>query len=759
MRDHEPVVIDQFNGLYKRGDEEDTPLDHFSKSNNIRFKGESSFSPRSGVGISQNVAVPLSNVKRIYNYPTLKDNTLIVLTIDPVTGDGEIFHVVNPTTVFGPILTIAGMEDFAFQPYAGRGYISPFATLGEFTSNPGNTVTLALDSGAGVNAGVHQYAYTFVTATGETSPSALASITVLGELAAPVTTPVISVGPSQAGNAMVNGGIYKWLFTYSRDAITETTIGPESLPYTNDNTKLVYMQTSVSFPADVVYVGVYRTVAGGSVFFSCPIAGSISFPGGKNFTPVAFIPTVASGGFQNVSYIDDAYLATQPTAPVANDTRKEQVKVTNIALGPTGTTARKLYRTVAGGSQLKLLATIADNTTTDFDDTTVDASLGANAPTTNTAEITGSTRVEKGLDNEFLYVYAGDGTAARKAAGTALTGTITIAHGTGRTDAGFHLFGFVAETISGYLTPPGAIKSFTTAALNGVSFGTVPTGGATTAKRHLVATRKVTNFNGNLTGYNFFFVPNATIENNTDTFLNNISFYDADLLDDASYLLDNYSEIPAGAVLTLYRNRLVLATTFDDISIGLVSTPGELEAISQIDGIISVPPDGNPITNAQELRDILYVTKHSRTLSFNDNGDAPSTWGTPVVIDNALGTSVHGIATVLDSGSSSVDLLIIATYQGISLFNGRYITPELSFKIENYWKGLNRELFRHIQMVNAPIQKELYIVLPTRIVLVGNYANGFDPKKIRWSPWTFPMAINTIAIANIDELILGADIF
>jgi len=32
-------------------------------------------------------------------------------------------------------------------------------------------------------------------------------------------------------------------------------------------------------------------------------------------------------------------------------------------------------------------------------------------------------------------------------------------------------------------------------------------------------------------------------------YLNNISFYDADLLDDASHLIDNYSTIPAGACI------------------------------------------------------------------------------------------------------------------------------------------------------------------------------------------------------------------
>ena len=123
-----------------------------------------------------------------------------------------------------------------------------------------------------------------------------------------------------------------------------------------------------------------------------------------------------------------------------------------------------------------------------------------------------------------------------------------------------------------------------------------------------------------------------------------------------------------------------------------------------------------------------------------------------------MGTCVHGIATVLDSGSSSVDYLIICNYQGISLFNGRFVTPELSWKIEGFWKELDRNDFGKIQIVNAPIQKEIYTVLPTRDLLVGNYANGMETKSIRWEPWSFFMGVNTVAIWNIDTIIIGADL-
>ena len=509
VRSHQGIVIDSFSGLWDKGDVDSTPQDHFSECNNIDFIGQSSFGTRPGIAISQDVKVPLTNVKRIYNYPTQSANTLIVLTYNYDTGYGSIHHVVDKDTVYGPLLTIAGMTDFAFVPYAGRCYISPFGD------------------------------------------------------------------------------------------------------YAN---------------------------------------GDLTF--------------------------------------------------------------------------------------------------------------------QKGLADEYLYVYAGDGTPARKAAGSGMSGTMTVANGAaGYTDAGQHIFGFVSQTRSGYNAPPSILTSFVTAGGYSVSFGSIPTSGdPNVVKRLLVATKVIPpgTYNGNLSGYQFFFVPDAVIDDNTSTSLNDVSFYDSQLLSDASALFNNYTSIPAGAALAMYHNRLCLLATDTDISLALISQPGEPEAINQISGLLIVPLDGNPITNAQELRDIFYIFKRSKTFAYADNGGDPSSWGgvnsPEIIVDNALGTSVHGIATVLDSGSSSIDFLIICTYQGISQFNGLYVTPELSWKISNYWIGLDRNAFGKVQIINSPIKKKIYCILPTRDLLVGDYNNGMDWKNIRWSPWSFRMGVNTVAIQNIDEIILGADL-
>lgn len=69
---------------------------------------------------------------------------------------------------------------------------------------------------------------------------------------------------------------------------------------------------------------------------------------------------------------------------IADKTVNGQVSLTNIPLGGSFVTSRKIYRTVAGGSTYLLLTTLANNTATTYTDNIADASLGAQAPTTNT---------------------------------------------------------------------------------------------------------------------------------------------------------------------------------------------------------------------------------------------------------------------------------------------------------------------------------------------------------------------------------------
>ncbi len=368
-------------------------------------------------------------------------------------------------------------------------------------------------------------------------------------------------------------------------------------------------------------------------------------------------------------------------------------------------------------------------------------------------------KYQHGLNGNFLYVYKGDGTPARKAAGLPPTGSAIVASNsatTGFNDVGLHLFGVIYETDTGYLTPPALFTSLTTVdGTKAIDISNVPVSPSSfVTKRHIVATVVVPNFNGNFEGYQYFFVPDGTIDDNIGTTIT-ISFYDLDLLEDASHLLDNFSEIPAGVTLTTYHGRLVLTTTFNDISIAYLSAPGEPEAIDQVDGFVIAPLDGNPITTAQEYRDVLYIFKRTRTLAYNDNGDVPSSWPL-IIIDQGVGCSVHGIGTVLDSGGINIDFLLIVDFSGLMIFNGAYTRPELSWKIRDRWFAIDRNDFSNIQIMNDSLTQVVYITLPDRKMLLADYTEGMNAKDIKWAPWRFDVETSTITLVETNKLIIGS---
>lgn len=69
---------------------------------------------------------------------------------------------------------------------------------------------------------------------------------------------------------------------------------------------------------------------------------------------------------------------------VVDKTVNGQISLTSVPIGGSAVTSRKIYRTIAGGAIYYLLATIANNTATTYTDNIADASLGVQAPTTNT---------------------------------------------------------------------------------------------------------------------------------------------------------------------------------------------------------------------------------------------------------------------------------------------------------------------------------------------------------------------------------------
>ena len=389
---------------------------------------------------------------------------------------------------------------------------------------------------------------------------------------------------------------------------------------------------------------------------------------------------------------------------------------------------------------------------------------------------------ELGLKNDYVYVYKGDGSSARLAAGNppsapsvpmvATLGTPSVGPAT---DSGFHLIAVVYETDTGYQTAlgPEVFASLDFSGAHNILVSSIPiSSDSFVTKRHLVSTKWIPAYNGDQKGYQFFFIPEGNIDDNTTT-SKEVHYFDADLLDDASHLIDNFSQIPSGVNLNIYHSRLVIVGEFgtdetlkglppgvnDNRSLARLSAAGEPEAISKIDGLIIAPLDGSPLTNVQDIRDILYLFKKSRTYAYaDDNVNEPASWQEQV-LDQAMGAAVHGISTVLDAGGVNVDYLVIADISGLVLFNSIYARPELSWKIEDLWKTIDKNAFRFVSLTNDPLTKRIWITLPEpmrNVLLLVDYANGMDSKSVRWAKWIFQVKISSMCFLEPTSIIVGA---
>jgi hypothetical protein len=321
----------------------------------------------------------------------------------------------------------------------------------------------AATAGTGPEQGSHDYAVSFVTAIGETVPGPLGT-TAIVPTAAPTFTPIVSQS-SGGGAGQTIGATYNYAFTYSSgvdgfDHSKETTLGPASANIVAQSSVFggadaITFTFQASADAGVSFIFMYRRVNGGAWHL------------------VNAFSNVTSG---NSDALSDAVVAAQPAPPSTNTAVTHQtVPLTAIPLGDGNVTSRKLYRTAAGLSQLKLLATLANNTTTTYTDTTVDASLGANALTVATATL-----------NRIALTTIPTGSAevtSRKVYRTAAGGSqlkllTTIANNTTTT---------FADTVTD--ASLGAnVPTTNTATLNRIALTAIPTGPAVVTSRKVYRT-------------------------------------------------------------------------------------------------------------------------------------------------------------------------------------------------------------------------------------------------------------------------------
>jgi hypothetical protein len=176
--------------------------------------------------------------------------------------------------------------------------------------------------------------------------------------------------------------LYAYQFTISADKnnLGSIYVGNQSVTPTNFSVELEPgMSTSESAGLQSASVDDYLCMSAQQAASTAPIVTNGA--GGTNL--------LTAGVYRwKITFVtaDGETEAGTASSPLTVDPATElPPALSAIPTGGTSVTARKVYRTVAGGSVYKLSGTIANNSGTTYTDNVADASLTTTAPTTNTA--------------------------------------------------------------------------------------------------------------------------------------------------------------------------------------------------------------------------------------------------------------------------------------------------------------------------------------------------------------------------------------
>ena len=366
----------------------------------------------------------------------------------------------------------------------------------------------------------------------------------------------------------------------------------------------------------------------------------------------------------------------------------------------------------------------------------------------------------RGLAGQFVYVYNGAG-MARAAAGLAPVtnpnGDFSAAtlNAAGRIEQGTRLFAVAYETDSGFVTKPGPeVFARYNSEVNGqtVRLTNIP---VVTNKRHLLATKRILDYDGNQDVQRFYYIPNGTLDTNVEQA--DLSFFDSELIDSADELFDALETIPAGLTIGSYGNRMVVGGENNFGYVTRISDPGKPELIDAVEGLIEVDKNQNGrVQSTVEFRNQLYIHKSGGPYATYDNGDEPAFWPRPELIDPSVNTGPHGICQVLDKNGNLMDKYLTLSDRGILIFDGKY-EYELTYKIETLWKTLSDTNFHKNQLILDSKNQILYALtyFPDKPrVLSGNYKDGFDLENIKWSLWDIEsddFAISSIGLVGSNQ--------
>lgn len=222
-----------------------------------------------------------------------------------------------------------------------------------------------------LDAGTYRYRVAYVTSNGESDASSAATGTI-EQIAAPVLLPdtVLQSLANTLGSLAVFGGVPTETWRMSMTYIDGRGGAPGVPGGESAESAIVdglFVIGSNSFALWNLPVSPDARVTGRRIYFSSPIDPVRRFV--LQINDNVFTPTLwYHGGFVNWWQV----------APRTASGATGKMELKSVPIGPSGTTQRRVYRTVVNGSTFRLANTIADNVSVAWNDNVADSALGAN---------------------------------------------------------------------------------------------------------------------------------------------------------------------------------------------------------------------------------------------------------------------------------------------------------------------------------------------------------------------------------------------
>jgi hypothetical protein len=270
-----------------------------------------------------------------------------------------------------------GQHDYAVGFGTATGSTPPGPIGGQITTGPLTPPQAPTASaptlGNGPDAGNHVYAVTFTTASGETTIGYNSNYPLTDDIPMPAPgAPTITATVAAGGVTLSAGHSYFYVAFVTASGGT-TLVGPYY-----DLSVPAYNSYRLDF---VIPLGPVNTTARLIYLMGTTTPGQIGMGWTLNDNTTTTYAMLTEADFE----AKFTWGYSLPTANTAGLTPRHVITLTNIPIGPSGTTGRKLYRSKKNVSTFNLLATLANNSATTYVDTIADAALGAAPPTVSTA--------------------------------------------------------------------------------------------------------------------------------------------------------------------------------------------------------------------------------------------------------------------------------------------------------------------------------------------------------------------------------------